>query len=146
MKEPKNLALIGAAILFIGVFTPIVSVPIMGNINYFMNGRGDGVVIVVLALAAGALALADKVRHVVWPGAVSLAMLALTFYMFEKRMGEMRANMENELADNPFRGIAEMATNSVQLQWGWAVLVLGSALLIYAGLAARKQADGEQSG
>jgi hypothetical protein len=138
MGNSKNVALIGAVLLFIGVFAPIVSVPIMGNINYFMNGRGDGTILLLLALAAGGLVLADKIKHVLWPGLISLAILIWGFYSFERNMAQMRANMETELAGNPFRGIADMAANSIQLQWGWAVLVLGSGMLIYAGVAAWK--------
>jgi hypothetical protein len=39
--------------------------------------------------------------------------------------------MERELANNPFRGLA-----NAQMQWGWALLLLGSLLLLAA--AARK--------
>jgi hypothetical protein len=42
--------------------------------------------------------------------------------------------MESELAGNPFRGIADMAIQTIQLQWGWVVLIIGSALLITAGM------------
>jgi len=38
--------------------------------------------------------------------------------------------MESELAGNPFRGLADMAMQSVQLQWGWALLIVGAALVI----------------
>jgi hypothetical protein len=43
--------------------------------------------------------------------------------------------MSPELADNPFRGIAEAMAGSVQLQWGWAVLVVGSVLLLVAAFS-----------
>jgi len=46
------------------------------------------------------------------------------------KMSEANAQMETELADNPFRGLADMAMQSVQLQWGWALLVVGAALVI----------------
>jgi hypothetical protein len=36
--------------------------------------------------------------------------------------------------------------NSIQLQWGWAVLVLGAGLLIYAGWAARRGGEGSGGG
>ena len=39
------LGLAGAAVLFIGVFVPLVSVPIVGSVNYIQNGRGDGWII-----------------------------------------------------------------------------------------------------
>ena len=45
MNTKQILGLIGSIVLFIGVFTPIVSVPIMGNMNYFQNGKGPYVLI-----------------------------------------------------------------------------------------------------
>ena len=45
-------------------------------------------------------------------------------------MGQMKAQVETDLKDNPFRGLADLAIQSVQLEWGWAVLVIGVALLI----------------
>jgi len=40
--------------------------------------------------------------------------------------------MENELAGNPFRGLADLAMQSVQLQWGWALLIIGAIFIIVA--------------
>ncbi len=52
----------------------------------------------------------------------------------------MKTHTDTELKDNPFRGVAEFAVESVQLQWGWAVLVIGIALLI-AAAAMKDTAD-----
>lgn len=43
-------------------------------------------------------------------------------------MSEARLEMERDLAGNLFRGHADMAVESVQLQWGWAVLLIGVGL------------------
>jgi hypothetical protein len=40
--------------------------------------------------------------------------------------------MEKDLAGNPFAGLGQAAVSSVQLQWGWAVLVIGACLVIAA--------------
>jgi len=40
--------------------------------------------------------------------------------------------METSLAGNPFRGIADLAMQSIQIQWGWAVLIVGAGFLIAA--------------
>jgi hypothetical protein len=40
--------------------------------------------------------------------------------------------MQSDLAANPFGGIATAAMQSVQIQWGWAVLVVGAVLIIAA--------------
>lgn len=138
MKDSKTVALIGAALLFVGAFVPIISVPIIGSLNYFQNGKGDGVVIVLLAAVTAGLALSERTRHVLWTGLASAGLLAFTFIRFQTKMNEARAQMETELADNPFRGLAEAAVGGVQLQWGWAVLLLGAGLIVYAGWRARQ--------
>lgn len=143
MTNNKNVALIGAGLLFVGVFLPIISVPIVGSVNYFMNGRGDGTIVLLMALVAGGLALADRVRHVIWPGGISLLMLVFTFVRFQTGMAEMRSKMDADLGDNPFRGFAEAALGSIQIQWGWAVLLLGAAMVIYAGVAERRGAGNQ---
>ena len=45
-------------------------------------------------------------------------------------MNEITSQMNSELADNPFKGLADTAISSIQLQWGWALLVIGSILII----------------
>jgi hypothetical protein len=37
------------------------------------------------------------------------------------------AGLERELAGNPFRGLA-----NAQMQWGWALLIIGAILLLAA--------------
>lgn len=137
MTDTKTIALAGSAILFVGAFMPIVSLPIVGSMNYFQNGRGDGVLIVVLAAATAFLAMTGRTRHVLWTGLAAAAMLLFTFIRFQTKMSEAKSSMEAELAGNPFRGLAEAAVGSVQLQWGWAVLLIGAGLTMYAGWQAR---------
>lgn len=138
----QMLGLLGSAVLFVGVFMPIVSVPIMGSVNYFQNGRGDGTVVLGFALVA-LFMVNRKFYRLLWiPGFGSLAVLALTFWNIQSRLSEMRSSMSKELADNPFRGLAEAMTGTVQLQWGWAVLVVGSVLLLLAAFSAETISNG----
>lgn len=118
MKTKQLLGLIGSIVLFIGVFTPIVSVPIMGNMNYFQNGKGDGTLVLILALISLGLALANKYKGLWFTGIGSLVVMLFTFINFQSKMSQAKADMESELAGNPFRGLADMAMQSVQLQWG----------------------------
>jgi hypothetical protein len=55
MQSKQIIALIGAAVLCLGVFSPIVTIPLVGSMNYFRNGTGDGVVVLLFA-ALGAFA------------------------------------------------------------------------------------------
>ena len=124
------LGLIGSAILFVGVFAPIISIPIMGNMNYFQNGKGDGVIVLVLAVISFILVLLKKFKGLWFTGLGSMAIMTFTFINFQMALNNTRTQMETELTGNPFRGIADMAMQSVQIQWGWALLIIGVVLLI----------------
>lgn len=130
MNTKQLLGLIGSIILFVGVFTPIVSVPIMGNMNYFQNGKGDGTFVLILAVVSLIFVLTKKYKGLWFTGLGSMAVMAFTFINFQMKISDMKAQMETQLAGNPFRGLADMAMQSVQLQWGWALLIVGAALVI----------------
>ncbi len=56
MSDNNMLAFAGATTMFVGTTLPIVSVPIVGTMDYIQNGNGDGVVIIALALVTCAMA------------------------------------------------------------------------------------------
>lgn len=130
MSTKQYLGLIASILLLIGVFVPIVSVPFVGDMNYFQNGKGDGVFILILAIVSLISIFAKKYKALWFTGPGSLAILIFTFSNFQVRMADVKKQMELELADNPFRDLADIALQSVQLQWGWALLIVGSVLLI----------------
>ncbi len=130
MSTAQVFALIGSALLVLGVFAPIVSVPLMGNLTYFQNGEGDGVIILVLALVSAILAFGRKFRFVWYTALSSAAVLTFTFVTFKMKMADMAKDMRASLAGNPFSGFGEVALQSIQLQWGWALLILGIASLL----------------
>lgn len=63
------------------------------------------------------------------------AVLVFTFVRFRGILSDMRGILDRDLGGNPFRGLADAAAGSVQLEWGWAVLVVGAGMLIAAPLA-----------
>lgn len=134
MNTRQLLGITGALLLFVGVFMPIVKAPLLGDMNFFQNGHGDGVYVLPLAIGAFALAVTRRYSALLWPGLLAAAVLAFSFYRVQTRLSEMTARLNTELADNPFRGLAEVAAKSVQLEWGWAVMAAGVALVITAGL------------
>ena len=132
MTKRQTLALIGSVILFVGVFMPIISVPVMGSVNYFQNGRGDGTIIIALAAVSLILVARGKYKGLWFTGVGSLGMMVFSFVSFRVRMSQAQAEPQAELADNTFAGLGELAMKSVQLQWGWAVLVVAAAMVIAA--------------
>jgi hypothetical protein len=129
--------LAGAALLAVGVFTPIVRVPIVGSINYFRNGTGDGTVILVISALAALFAAVRQTGWLLPLGTFASGLLAIVFLSLRARMTDVQSSMVRDLADNPFRGIAEAMTQSIQLEWGWAVMVAGGLLLLVVAMCSR---------
>jgi hypothetical protein len=102
----------------------------MGDINYFRNGEGDGTIVLILAVISFILVLAKNYKGLWFTGISSLGIMLFTFMNFQSKMSEAKSDMESELAGNQFRGLVDMAMQSVQLQWGWALLIVGAALVI----------------
>lgn len=143
-KRKLILALAGAALLVVGVFLPIVSMPMVGSVNYFANGRGDGIIIIILAAAAAALALTRKFKFVTFVGLASLALVTFTLFRLISGLNTARAEMEKSLAGNPFKGLGDAFLSSIQVQWGWLPLVVGSFLVMAAGLVAPEMLKEDQ--
>ena len=129
----QTLGVIGSLALFVGVFTPIISLPMVGAQNLFQNGRGDGMILLPIAALSLLVTVTKRFRWLILFGLASLGLLAVEYLFIQSRISEMRVSMERELADNPFRGFGDAMLQAVQLQWGWAVLVAGAAALTVAG-------------
>lgn len=122
----------GAALLAIGVFCPVISAPIVGDVNLFKNGEGDGVLILAVAFLSILFILMKKMKLLWYSAGASLIMIGFTFYQFRVRLTELSRDMATDLAGNPFRGFADVAIQSVNMQWGWGVLIIGCCLLFAA--------------
>ncbi len=130
------LGFMGAFVLIVGVFAPLINVPIMGSVNYFQNGKGDGTFVLALGIISLVLILAKQYKWLWITGLGSLGLLTFTFFHFQSKISQMKTEMETGLAGNPFRGLVDVAMQSVQIQWGFALLAVGAILLIIS--AAKK--------
>jgi len=129
-KVNQSIAIAGALFLLIGVFSPIVQLPIVGNINFYNQGKGDGVIVLAIAVLAIVFALTKHFRFHFYSGVVVLADLGYVILNFTMKMDEVKQQVNSDMAGNPFRGIADAAMLSIQLQWGWTLLLIGAGLLI----------------
>lgn len=132
MDRQKVLGFSGSAVLALGTFMPIVNLPIVGSVNYFNNGQGDGVFILLLAAAAAILTGVSRIKLLWIPGVLSSILLLVTLTKFIQVISEAKSKLDDSLAGNPFAGLATGLMNSIQLQWGWMFLFLGAIALIVA--------------
>jgi len=129
MNRNQIAALSGAGLLVLGVFMPIISLPVVGSVTYFNNGQGDGVFVLVAAALVVILSSTKKYKWLLLPGLGTALLMMVALVRAITLINDAKAQLQEKLAGNPFAGLAEGLMNSVQLQWGWAVLFIGAGLV-----------------
>jgi len=118
--------ILGSVMLIVGIFLPVVSGPNedgeIVNYSYFTTLKGGrfslGILCAVLGLISLALVFTGKYKRLTITGALSLAIVALEYFV-----------TRSQLAEHP----------EAMLVWiGWMVLALGGVLVLLAGLMKSK--------
>jgi hypothetical protein len=122
LDTPAILGLLGGAILTLGVFAPVVHAPIFGSLNYFQNGKGDGVILIVAGIATLVLSAFRKFNWLWLTGFVSLGCALFTIGRFVHGMAGFKKEIARYKDDALFSGITSAMVNSVELQWGLPLL------------------------
>ncbi len=102
--------------LFFGAFAPLVSLPVVGSVNAVRNGTGDGLIIIALAVASVIFILRRAYQWLWFSGFGSVVVIGLNFLVLQSRIAEVKSQMDRELADNPFRGLADVALQAVRIE------------------------------
>ncbi len=140
------LGLAGAGMLLLGFFCPIVRLPIIGSMSYLnvlglqlkkggVNELTIAASLTLLGIIGGVIvAVINRRKLFWWPGVAGAAAALLTVAIFIRIQMDMSRNMDRDLKDNPFRGLAEALAQSVSLDIGIGVILIGTALLIAAAV------------
>ncbi len=116
MDKRWLISLFGAVLVCCGIFMPVLSVPVLGNINYLLCGRGDGTILVALAVISLLFARKNRYRLSWYMGIASFGVVIVTYAGVYKRLSALDA----------------LTAKEYHLSWGWAVLVAGIATLMAA--------------
>lgn len=142
-SKQQLIGFAGAILLLIGVFLPVISIPIMGSVSLFNNGKSDGLIILVLSIISVALIFINKIRLLLVTGLFSLAIVAYDFYQVSRRLSTLKEELSQKMAGNMFGGFAEAMAKTIQLQYGWVILGIGCVLLIITPFISRQDEEQE---
>ena len=127
--DPVHLSgIAGSIILFLGTFTPLISLPIVGSL-----GLTSGTVkafLIACAVASMILTLQKQYKWLTLTGLGATLTVSYIFLDFIMRIEDAKSSMDRELAGNPFRGLADVAMESIHLEWGWIFLFVGAGLIL----------------
>jgi hypothetical protein len=130
MSKGRILGLLGALIIAIGVFLPVISYP-TGSVTYISTAATESYVIFGLAALAVILALANKTKLIWISGVGAMGALVYTFFHVRQTIATVVTQQVDSLAT-----VQGSAAGTASFQWGWGVLLLGAILLIAAGATA----------
>ena len=119
----QNQGIIGALVMAIGGFCPLIHVPIVGNWNYFDIDQRLAIafyVLVVLGLIASFIQKAGLVKFVGW---ASIALVALTLVGVYFKSHDYFSFIH-------FKKLISLAAGVVKYKWGWFVILAGALALV----------------
>lgn len=145
--QRQNTALIGCVLLAVGVYAPVVHVPMSGSMTYLEIGAGEGgfpIGKITLGIAACAfLATLARWFELLWiAGAGSLALETWTYLRIHDRIAHMK-QVASEANDSLAGGVMSMVSGSLRMEWGWPVLAVGGVALL-AAAAMRPEKTGSR--
>ena len=134
----QSIGILGSVLLLVGVFLPFLRLPVIGLSNYFAFSRGDGIVLIVLAAVSLCFILSRIYTGTGYTGFFSAIILILVFYSYKTRLAEMQKLVEQYKA---LESMAETIFHPIQLEWGFAVMVIGAVLLLAVSAVRSSQTD-----
>jgi hypothetical protein len=127
-----------AAVVVIGAFCPIASIPIIGSISYFRNGALDAWVLLAFAVSGGLFVLGDDfpaANVAAWGAALTALAFGVMMYW---RLREINSDMTDHASSALAQGITRIvSTNAFHLQWGCGVLAIALVAFVLTTLQTR---------
>lgn len=121
IKTNKQPVGIGACfLLIVGCFVPLFSVFGLVTENYFKDGEGDGVLLIILTVISFLLVLTNRYRGLFVSGGLSALLIVYDFFDV-------------------------LSTDLVDLEWGWFLLFAGVILLLVVTFAGYQDSKTEKA-
>jgi hypothetical protein len=121
----------GALVMASGTLFPILRLPIVGSFNYIAGGKGDGVVVLIIAGAIVFATLYEYRRIAAVLGLIAMGVMAHSLIGIFVILAKARA--EPLPKNNPFKGLGDLLISSVGIEWGWVPLIGGALAVVMAG-------------
>lgn len=133
--KPQLIGFGGGILLLLGIFLPIVSMPIVGSVSIFSSGRVDGYILLGLTIVSLFFVFQNTLRLLKFTSVISLLMVLISFVYVVLKVNNLKGDLAKDLEGNPFGGLAQAMASTVQIQYGWVFLFIGSLLLVYVAFA-----------
>lgn len=140
LNNNQKIGILGAIVLLIGTFLPIVSLPIVGSYSLIAGTGLVGYLILASSIVSGYLFLYPKNKLIVWSNLVAAVLLVYSLISNYLTIAKYQSDIQsqvNQLKNNPFGSYygsyLSSAFGTMDINWlGWIVSLVGIAAIFYA--------------
>jgi hypothetical protein len=125
----QAVALLGSVLLIVGVFVPILGVPIFHDKSMMTLRPYVGLTILGLAVLTVLIVLIRKLRWLYVPGVIAVALVAYTPLAMQAQKDSIQSDIKSHVASMP-GGLAGRFVGATSLKYGWTLMMLGAGLVL----------------
>jgi len=114
----QALGIAGIVLTILGIFSPVMTMPVVGTLNYFRNGTAEAIILIILTVFSVFFLLKKHYSWLYGSSVWALFLVSGTFLYYQSVFSDMKASVDRELSGNPFRGLADLAMAGTGLSWG----------------------------
>jgi hypothetical protein len=126
----RALAVLGAVFIAVGVFMPILGIPIFRDQSIMQLRPNAGWILLGLAVVTILIVLARRLALLYIPGILALALLSYTLIAMQGRRDQIQSDIKSNVANTPVRGLVHGFVGSASLRFGWPLMMLGAITIV----------------
>lgn len=141
----RSIVFLGAGLLLLGLFVPVVMMPYVGSQNIFGNGGHVTPYLFLVPIGLiGFLAFKDQSHDAFIPGVGVGGILLALFVNVQINISYINRTFKANLAElegSLYAATTPGLSDSASIQWGWLILIAGAGCVIYAAFEERKASE-----
>ncbi len=148
MGFKQIIGIIGSILLILGVFIPLVKIPIVGGISFYDNSKLEAVIVILIAVISIFLVVLKRYILLWFSGVALLAVVTVRGVQVIRKIYSVRSTAEKILGEKLTAKLTKKLTNiaieHVDIGLGLIFLILGAVLIILCAFLAAKRRQKSQ--
>jgi len=130
MFMQRAMTVVGAGLICVGVFLPMLSIPLMRDDSFLRLSPGGGIILLVLAGLSIVIGIWGRFRLLYITGLLSLGLLIYAYFEVDRRKSAAQSNLQERVISTPLKSLSHNLISSVGLRYGWPMMMVGAALTV----------------
>lgn len=126
----RIVAIIGGLLMAVGVFLPMLSIPLLRDDPFFRLSPGGAAIILALGGLTILVVLLGRYRWLYLTGLVAIALLIYTYVQVDRKKTAAQSDLKERVIDTPLKNLSHNLVSSVGLRYGWPMMLLGAAITV----------------